>query len=74
MHIIMLVVLAMNWEGHDDWMEDHPAAVELERQVEQVAPLPPTPCDKEIVLLDNPYEQVPLRCGDDGKNIQELLP
>ena len=74
MYIVMLVVLAMNWEGHDDWMKDHPAAVELERQFEQAAPLPPAPCAEESVGLDNPYEQVPLRCGVDRKRNPEPLP
>ena len=33
-----LPALAMNWEGHDDWMEDHPAAVALEQEADQVRP------------------------------------
>ena len=67
MHTVLFIVLAMNWEGHDDWMKDHPSALELERQVEQAAPLPPTPCGEERVALDNPYEQVPLRCGGENE-------
>lgn len=65
MHLIALLslpipALAMNWEGHDDWMEDHPAAVALERQMHQARPLPPTPCEAPKPVGDNPYEQVPL--------------
>jgi hypothetical protein len=52
--------LAMNWEGHDDWMEDQPAAVALEKLLDQARPLPPTPCEASKPLADNPYEQVPL--------------
>lgn len=52
--------LAMNWEGHDDWMADHPAAVALERQVEEARPLPPAPCGARLSAAGNPYEQVPL--------------
>lgn len=56
-----LPALAMNWEGHDDWMEDHPAAVALEGQAGEARPLPPTPCGERQSGADNPYEQVPLR-------------
>jgi hypothetical protein len=52
--------LAMNWEGHDDWMADHPAAVALERAAGQAQPLPPTPCNEHPIASSNPYEQVPL--------------
>ena len=31
--VVLLLVLAMNWEGHEDWMKDHPAALELESAV-----------------------------------------
>jgi hypothetical protein len=53
--------LAMNWEGHDDWMEDHPAAVALEQEADESRPLPPTPCAERQSGADNPYEQVALR-------------
>ena len=56
-----LPALAMNWEGHDDWLEDHPAAVALEQEADQARPLPPTPCGERQSGADNPYEQVPLR-------------
>ena len=58
-----LPALAMNWEGHDDWMEDHPAAVALAQEADQVRPLPPTPCSEHPSEADNDYEQVPLREG-----------
>jgi len=51
---------AMNWEGHDDWMEDHPAAVALEQDMNEARPLPPAPCKATPSVVDNPYEQVPL--------------
>jgi len=53
--------LAMNREGHDDWMEDFPAAVAFEREADHARPLPPTPCSERQPAADNPYEQVPLR-------------
>jgi len=52
--------LAMNWEGHDDWMEDHPAAVALEQDMNEARPLPPAPCRAPPSVAGNPYEQVPL--------------
>lgn len=55
--------LAMNWEGHDDWMADHPAATALERAAGRARPLPPMPCGERPVTNGNPYEQVPL-AGD----------
>ena len=73
MHHALLIVLAMNWEGHDDWMKDHPAAVELERQFDQVSPLPPIPCGEEEIVTENPYEQVPLRCGENKIEKPEAL-
>ena len=51
---------AMNWEGHDDWMADLPAAIELQAATD-AAPLPPRsfrPCQAEA--RPNPYEQIPL--------------
>jgi hypothetical protein len=58
--------LAMNWEGHDDWMADHPAALAYEREA---SPAPPvgrrtSPCISEDEVgqaVVNAYEQVPLR-------------
>jgi len=52
--------LAMNWEGHDDWMEDHPAAVALERDMNVVRPPPPASCKAHSSVAGNPYEQMPL--------------
>ena len=59
---LALTVLAMNWEGHEDWMADHPAAAEFERAVKGAEPLPPKPCSRVLDRTGNPYEQVPLRC------------
>ena len=54
------VSLAMNWEGHDDWMLDNPAAIELQA----AQPETPEPLDSyrdcREAAIDNPYEQIPL--------------
>ena len=51
--------LAMNWEGHDDWMADMPAALQYDDAHPAARP------DRTLKVcaanLDNPYEQVPLR-------------
>jgi hypothetical protein len=52
--------VAMNWEGHDDWMLDHPAAIELQAaQPETPAPLD-SYRDCRETAIGNPYEQIPL--------------
>lgn len=49
---------AMNWEGHDDWMSDHPAALEYQPESKaRTSRLPP--CDLRAPAI-NPYEQIPL--------------
>lgn len=54
------VSLAMNWEGHDDWMLDNPAAIELQAaQPETPAPLD-SYRDCRDAAVGNPYEQIPL--------------
>ncbi len=54
------LAVAMNWEGHDDWMVDQPASIELlAAQPETPAPLD-TYRDCRKSRADNPYEQIPL--------------
>jgi len=51
---------AMNWEGHDDWMVDLPAAIVLQSAT-PTTPLPkrtPPACRSDTP--PNPYEQIPL--------------
>jgi hypothetical protein len=59
--------LALNWEGHDDWMAELPAAVDLDR----AHPVDPPraklkPCAKPA----NSYDQVPLP----GRNCLDPTP
>lgn len=53
--------LAMNWEGHDDWMAGTGPALLFELSRPDARPLPSPDCpvtaDK---LTTNPYEQIPL--------------
>ena len=55
--------MAVNWEGHDDWLADAPTTRELEANFDgSVAPLPaePKPCqprDSVGEVPANPYEQ-----------------
>jgi hypothetical protein len=66
---------AINWEGHEDWLEDSPPALEFERHFDgRVAPLPPTEgtpeCQKrdEVgAVPENPYEPVPMLCAEEQK-------
>lgn len=52
---------AMNWEGHEDWLAEHPVAAEYRIQLA----LPPAAPAKDLldceamVSRDNPYEQIP---------------
>jgi hypothetical protein len=58
---------AMNWEGHDDWMIDHPAAMAFRAAVPEARPVRREPaCGNEgnYGAPDNPYEQIPLPCRD----------
>ncbi|MFM8746563.1 MAG: hypothetical protein ACKOED_07855 [Aestuariivirga sp.] len=52
---------AMNWEGHDDWMESMEPAVVYEQALPHAAPKPLAGCeDVKPPAADNPYEQIPL--------------
>jgi hypothetical protein len=64
---------AINWDGHDDWLEETPHALELERHFDgRAAPLPETravpKCQKrdEVGAVPaNPYEPVPMLCAEE---------
>jgi hypothetical protein len=64
---------AINWEGHQDWLEDSPHAHELERHFDgRAAPLPQRrsqpACQKrdEVGAVPaNPYEPVPMLCPEE---------
>jgi len=64
---------AINWEGHDDWLEESPHALELERHLNgRAAPLPQTravpKCQKREdvgAVPPNPYEPVPMLCAEE---------
>lgn len=68
--IVMVIVShmpvsAMNWEGHDDWLEHQDHA----RRLQMILPKPPAMplphCDERARLSsNNPYEQRPVP----GKN------
>jgi hypothetical protein len=66
---------AINWEGHQDWLEDSPPALELQRHFDnRVAPLPGNrsapECQKreEVGQVPaNPYEPVPMLCDVEGQ-------
>lgn len=55
--------LAMNWEGHDDWMADLAPALIYRDAVPHALTLPQPPVRCPVVGKDNavnPYEQIPL--------------
>jgi hypothetical protein len=58
--------LAMNWEGHDDWMADNGPAVVFEQSVPHaiLAPEARTCTDAAPADAANPYEQIPLNGND----------
>jgi hypothetical protein len=66
---------AINWEGHDDWLEGAPHAREFERQLkDNGAPLPEPSAESECQprqdvgkVPENPYEPAPLLCGERRK-------
>jgi hypothetical protein len=56
--------MAMNWEGHDDWMQDMSHAQVYEHALPHARPLPDRDCPEATTARsDNPYEQIPLRPG-----------
>jgi hypothetical protein len=76
---ILLAVLGMtgparaiNWQGHNDWLEGSPHALELKRELKDAAPRPPgAPAQPQCQerkdvgkVPENPYEPVPLLCGE----------
>ena len=69
--LIMLLLIcpgtafAMNWEGHDDWMEEMAPAVIYEDSAPHAAPKPRAACPPPTApAADNPYEQIPLNTQD----------
>ncbi|MCB1378038.1 MAG: hypothetical protein KDK89_06685 [Alphaproteobacteria bacterium] len=62
--------LAMNWEGHDDWMLDFPPASALREAIPEARPLPSRDCPTTAEqAAANRYEQIPLprhRCGGEA--------
>jgi len=53
--------LAMNWEGHDGYMEGFPPGELLRAAVPEAKPLPSPDCPVTPELAaENPYEQIPL--------------
>jgi hypothetical protein len=58
--------LAMNWEGHDDWMADKGPAMVYEQAVPHAILVPDASACADAPPVDaaNPYEQVPLERHD----------
>jgi hypothetical protein len=53
--------MAMNWEGHDDWMLSFHPDYSLEAFLPGARPLPSRDCPvTEEDVKNNPYEQIPL--------------
>ena len=53
--------MAMNWEGHDDWMLTFAPAFRLEEFAPDARPLPSRDCPvTPEQAARNPYEQIPL--------------
>ena len=69
---LTLPAQAINWEGHDDWLADQPAAQEYEQslkgtaapQLKAVKPKPCQPRGTAAALPENPYEPVPQLCPE----------
>jgi hypothetical protein len=67
-HLVLCLVLscpstalAMNWEGHDDWMLHAFPEFTLEALVPGARPLPSPECPvTHEQAAKNPYEQIPL--------------
>lgn len=53
--------MAMNWEGHDDWMLGFSPDYTLEAFAPDARPLPSRDCPVTAeAAAKNPYEQIPL--------------
>ena len=53
--------LAMNWEGHDDWMIEFPPVQAFIDAVPEAKLPAPRDCPiGPVARSDNPYEQIPL--------------
>ncbi len=53
--------MAMNWEGHDDWMLDYGMADVFRAAVPEARPPPARDCPvTPEMAANNPYEQIPL--------------
>jgi len=67
---------AINWQGHDDWLENLPHALELKRNLRDARPRPfeepaKPQCQERKDLgkvPDNPYEPVPPPCDEKPAN------
>jgi hypothetical protein len=67
---------AINWQGHDDWLEFSPHALELKRELKDASPAPPeAPAQPQCQerkdvgkVAENPYEPVPLLCDEKRRN------
>lgn len=60
--------LAMNWEGHDDWLDTQSHGIKLRDQLPKPLDSDYPSCDEmQARVKDNPYEQRPLP----GKNCLE---
>lgn len=66
--------LAMNWEGHEGYMEGFPPGEELRKAIPEARPLPSPDCPVTPEMVErNPYEQIPLprhRCPPREKQPQ----
>ena len=66
--------MAMNWEGHDDWMLDFGPAAALLKAIPEVRPLPSPDCPvTSEAAAKNRYEQIPLprhKCKPSPQNAE----
>lgn len=72
--------MAMNWEGHDDWMLSFSPDYTLEAFAPHARPLPDRDCPvTPDAAAKNPYEQIPLprhncKPSDDRRPARPLTP
>jgi hypothetical protein len=67
---------AINWQGHDDWLETSPHALELKRELRDARPRPSGESDqrqcqerKDVRKVpENPYEPAPPLCEEKPSN------